>query len=143
MMFQILLHHFIRDIAAAPRAISDCPEVIAPIPLFKARKLRLQKTRSASLKAFDQIRQRQLRWILDVHMNVVTTYHARQYLNIFRIANLNQKITTSNFDVAFQNVIAILCTPNNMDGQTSNCVLERCRLSFIFRYFTQILAEAN
>ncbi len=123
MMFQILLHHFIGDIAAAPRAIADCPEVVAPVSLFQAWELRLQKTRRASFQAFDQIRNRQLRRIFDVHMNVVFRDYARQYANIFGVANLHQKVAASRLDVALQNVIAILRTPNNVDGQTSNCVM--------------------
>ncbi len=90
MMFQILLHHFIGDIAATPRAVADCPEMIAPVSLFQAWKLCLQKARSASLQAFDQIGKRQLRRIFDVHMNVVTADDTRQNTNIFGIANLNQ-----------------------------------------------------
>ncbi len=123
MMFQILLHHFIRDIAARPRAIADCPKVIAPISLFELWKLRLQQPRGASLQAFDQIRQSEFRRVFDVHVNVVFRYYTRHYLNIFRVANLHQKVSAANLNVAFQNVIAILCTPNNVDGQTSNCVM--------------------
>ncbi len=107
MMFQILLHHFIRDIAATPRAIADCPEVIAPVSLFQSWKLRLQKSRRASFQAFNQIRECQFRRVFDVHMNVVAADDTRQNTNIFGIANLNQKVAASNFNVAFQNVIAI------------------------------------
>jgi hypothetical protein len=58
-----------------------------------------------------------------VHMNVVFRDYARQYPNIFRVTDLHQQISTSNFYIAFQNVIAILCTPNNVDGQARNCVM--------------------
>ncbi len=101
MMFQIRLHHFIRDIAAAPRAIPDCPEVVAPVALFEFWKLRLQKARRASFQAFDQIRECQLWRIFDVHMNVVTADYARQNTNIFRVTDLHQQVPTSDFDVAF------------------------------------------
>ncbi len=107
MMLQILLHHFIRDIAATPRAISNCPKVVAPISLFQSWKLRLQKTRSASFQAFNQIRESEFRRIFDLHMNVVFADYARQYANIFRVTDLHQQITTSNFNIALQNVIAI------------------------------------
>ena len=45
MMFQILWHHFIRDIARPPRAVADCPKVVAPISLFEFWKRRLKKAR--------------------------------------------------------------------------------------------------
>jgi hypothetical protein len=58
-----------------------------------------------------------------VHMNVVFRDYARQDANIFRVTDLHQQVSTSDFNIALQNVIAIFRTPNNVDGQPSNCVM--------------------
>ena len=142
-MFQILLYHFIGDIAARPRAVSDCPEVIAPVSLLQLWKFRLQKTRRATFKPFDQIRERKFRRIFDVHMNVVFADYARKYSHIFRIANLHQQISTTSFYIAFQNVIAIFCTPNNMCGQSRNRVMTVPIFFHLPQFSHEILAEAN
>ncbi len=123
MMFQRFLHHFIRDIAATPRAVSDCPKMIAPIAFFQLWKFCLQQPRRATFQAFNQIRQSKFWRIFDVHMNVVFADYTRQNPNIFRVANLNQQISTARFYIAFQNVIAIFSTPNKMHGQPRNRVM--------------------
>ena len=119
MMFQILLHHFIGDIAATPHALSNRPEMIAPVSLFKLWKFSLQQTRRATFQAFDQIRQRYFRRIFDVHMNVVFADYAFQYPYVFGIADLNQQVATSRFDVALKDVVTILCYPDNMRSQSA------------------------
>ncbi len=100
MMLQILLHHFIGDIAATPRAVADCPEMVSPVSLFEFWKLCLQKARRASLQAFDQIRQSEFRRVFDVHMNVIFRDDTRQYPNIFGVADLHQQVPTADFNVA-------------------------------------------
>ena len=120
MMFQILLHHFIGDVARTPRAISDCPKVVAPISLLQIWKLRLEQARRATFESFDQIRQSQLRRVFNVHMNMIFAHHARQNSDIFRVANLHEQVSTAHLYIAFQNVIAIFRTPNNMCGQPRN-----------------------
>ena len=123
MMFQILFDHFVRDVARRPRAVSDCPKMIAPISLFQIWKFRLKQPRCATFQTLYQIRQSHLRRIFDVHMNVVFTDHARQNTDIFGIANLHEQITTSNFYIAFKDVIAIFCSPNKMNRQSRDCVM--------------------
>ena len=142
-MFQILFDHFIGDIASRPCAVSDCPKMIAPVSLFQIRKFRLKQSRGATFKSFYQIRKRKFRRIFDVHMNVVFAYHARQYSHIFRVANLREQITATNFYIAFKHVIAIFCCPNQMDGQSRNCVMSVPVLFHLPQFSHEILAEAN
>ena len=51
------------------------------------------------------------------------SYYARQDADIFGIANLRQQIAATHLYIAFQNVIAVLCCPNQMDGQSRNSVM--------------------
>ncbi len=123
MMFQILFDHFIGDFARRPGAISDCPKMIAPISLLQTWKLRLKKARGATFQTFDQIRKSYFGCVFDVHMNVVFRDYTAQDTNIFRVANLDEQITTANLYVPFKDVVAILCCPNQVNGQPRNCVM--------------------
>ena len=118
-MLKILLHRFFRDIATAPRAVSGRPEVIAPISFGQMRKLLLQPPRRTTFQSLEQICQSQARRIFDVHMNVVFADYAFQYPYVFGIADLNQQVATSRFDVALKDVVTILCYPDNMRSQSA------------------------
>jgi hypothetical protein len=142
-MFQILLHHFIGDIAATPHALSNRPEMIAPVSLFKLWKFSLQQTRRATFQAFDQIRESQFRRVFDVHMHVVFADDTRQNANILGITNLNEQISTTSFYIAFKDVIAILCTPNKMCGQARNRMVTVPIIFHLPPFSHEILAEAN
>ena len=123
MILQIFLHHFLRDIAGAPRAISDRPEMVPPVAFFQFWKLRLEQSRRATFQALDQIRQRQFRRILDVHMNMIFADHARQDSDIFRVADLHQQSSATRLYIAFQNMIAILRAPHDVCRQARQRVM--------------------
>lgn len=118
MMLKILLNHFVRDISGTPRAVTSCPKVPPPISLLQMRKLLLQPARRTTFEPLDQIRQRQFRSVFNVHMNMVFAHNAFENSDIFRIANLNQQVAASNFDVALQNVVTVLCDSHNIRGQS-------------------------
>ncbi len=90
MMLKILLNNFIRDIAATPRAIADCPEVSSPIALRQVKILLLQYGRGTTFQAFDQLRECYFRRIFDVHMNMIFRDDTFQDSHIFRVADLAQ-----------------------------------------------------
>ena len=117
MMFQILLHHFIRDVARTPCAVPDCPQMIAPISLFQLWKARLQKTRRAAFEPLNQLRDCHPGRIFEVHMNVIFRDHARQDSHILSIANLHEQITTAHFYIALQNMVTIFRAPHYMHRQ--------------------------
>ena len=143
MMFQIVFDHFIRDIARPPRAVSDCPKVIAPISLFQIWKFRLKQPRRATCQTLNRIRKCQLRRILNVHLNVVFGNYARQNANIFSIADLHEQIAASHLYITFQNVIAIFGCPHQMDGQSRNCLMSVSVVFHLPQFSHEILAEAN
>ena len=114
MMLKILLHRFFRDVACAPCAVPDCPEVSAPVPLAQRGELLLEQPRCPPFEAFHQVRER-LRWrILDMHVDMIFADHSFQDADIFGVADLHQQLSTSNFEVALQNVVAVLGTPHDM-----------------------------
>ncbi len=113
-MLKVLLHRFFCDVARAPRTVPDCPEVSAPIPLAQGGKLLLQQARCSSLHPLDQIRECLRRRVLDVHMDVIFAHHTLQDAHIFSVADLHQHVSTSNFQVALQNMVTILRTPHDV-----------------------------
>lgn len=117
-MLKILLHRFFRDIARAPCAVPDGPEVSAPIPLAQSGKLLLEQSRCPTLEAFHQLRERLRRRILDVHMDMIFAHHALKYPHIFGVADLHQHVSAANFEVALQNMLTILRTPYDVRRQS-------------------------
>ena len=114
MMLKILLNNFIRDIAATPRAIADCPEVSSPIALRQVKILLLQYGRGTTFQAFDQLRECYFRRIFDMHMNMILLTTPVRIRTSSAVANLHQQLTTSHFYIALQNVRAIFCCPHQM-----------------------------
>ncbi len=118
MMLKILLHRFFRDVARAPCTVPDGPEVPPPISLAQRGKLLLEQPRCPPFEAFHQLRERLRRRIFDVHVNMIFADHAFQDADIFAVADLHQQLSTSNFEVALQNVVAILGTPYDVRRQS-------------------------
>jgi hypothetical protein len=49
-----------------------------------------------------------------VHMDVIFAHHTLQDAHIFSVADLHQHVSTSNFQVALQNMVTILRTPHDV-----------------------------
>ena len=54
-MFKVLLDHFFRDVARAPYAVADGPEVPPPVLLPQLRELLLEDARCPPLEPLDQL----------------------------------------------------------------------------------------
>ena len=121
-MLQILLHNFIRDIACAPGSVPDCPEMPPPIPLAQLRVLLLQQSRRAPLHPLDQIRHRLRRPVLDMHVDMVFAHNAFEYPHIFGVADLQEQVSTPNFDIAYKHGVAILRHPNDVCLKASDAM---------------------
>ena len=122
MMLQIFLHHFLGNVAGAPRSVADCPEVPAPIPLAQVRVFLLQHPRCPPLKPFHQVRQRLRRRILNVHMDVIFTHHAFEDPHVFGVTDLHEQVATAQFNVTFKDVVAVLGHPHDMGRQAGEGV---------------------
>ena len=89
MMIQILLNHCICNDSCVLNAIAYCPEMTSPVLLSQNRKLILQQSGASPFQPFYQITNTQVRWILDMHVNVIFTYRSFQDMHILTIAYLN------------------------------------------------------
>jgi len=58
-----------------------------------------------------------------VHVDMVFAHHAFEYLHVLGVTDLNEQVTTPDFDVARQHVIAILGHPDQMCGQSGDGVV--------------------
>jgi len=116
-MLKIFLHRLFGDVARAPRAISDGPEVSAPVPLAQRRILFLQPATRAPLKSLDQVRERLRRRVLDVHVDVVFADHPFENPHVLGVADLHEQVPAAQLDVALQHVVAILCDPDDVGRQ--------------------------
>ena len=122
MMLQILLYRFLRNVARAPCTVPDCPEVPAPVPLAQRRVLFLQPATGAPLHPLDQVRQRLRRRVLDVHVDMIFADYSFKYPHIFGVADLQEQVSTSDFDVTFKHVITVLRHPDDVRRQTCDRV---------------------
>ena len=111
-VLKVFLHHFIRYVAGAPNAITNCPKVPAPISLRKFWVFFLQPAGRSTLQAFNYIANVQ-RWpVFYMDMHMVFAHHTTKYLDILRITNLLDKLTASLLNITLQNFIPIFCNPN-------------------------------
>lgn len=111
MVLKIFLHHLVADVARAPRAVPDGPEVTPPVPLAQRRILLLKSPTAPPLEPLDEVGERSLRRVLDVHVDVVFAHHALEYPHILGIADLHEQVAAPHLDVTRQDGVAILCHP--------------------------------
>ncbi len=111
-MLKILLHRFFRDVAGAPRAVPNGPEVPPPVLLPQVGVHLLEQPRRAPLHPLDQIGHGLRRRVLDVHVDMIFADHAFEYPHILGIADLHQQIAAPHFDVAHEHMLAVLRHPH-------------------------------
>ena len=117
MMLKVFLHHFFADVARAPRAIADGPEVSAPVPLAQRRIFFLQAAARAPFEPLDEVGERLRWWVLDVHMHMVFADHAFENAHVLGVADLHEQVPTAHLDVAFQHMVAVLRDPDHVRRQ--------------------------
>ena len=113
-VFQVLLHHFFREVARAPGSVANCPEMLAPVPAFEFRILELEYSGGPPFEAFDQVTDGFRRWILNVHVYVIFADYTFENLDVFGITDLDDQFTAAHFDVALQDVVTILGYPDQV-----------------------------
>ena len=118
MSFDVLLDHLFRDIARAPCTESHCPEVIPPVALFELWELVLKESRRSPLQMLHHLTDRELGRILDVHVHMIDADCPFQDHDILRIAGLDEQFPATCLHIAFQNVVAVFCHPDEVNGET-------------------------
>ncbi len=122
MVFQVLLHHFVRYHTSAPDSISNGPEMPPPILFPQTGVLLLQNIRCPTLQLFDQFTHAKRRRVFHVHVNMVRTHHALQYVHILAIADLHQQVPTPSFYVAGQHLVPIFRHPHYVARQVAHAM---------------------
>ena len=121
-MLKIFLHRLFRDVARAPRAVSYCPEVTAPISLAQGRVLFLKPAARPPLHPLDQVTERLRRRVLDVHMDVVFAHHAFEDAHVLGVADLHEQVPASHLDVTCEHFVAVLRDPDDVRRQSRDSV---------------------
>ena len=121
-MLQVFLHRLLRDVARAPRAVPDGPEVFTPVPSAQRRVFFLQPPTRSPLHPLDEVGERCPGRVLDVHVDVVFAHHALEYPHVLGVAYLDEQVATSHLDVAFEHVVAVLRDPHDVRRQPRRSV---------------------
>lgn len=121
-MFQILCNQFIGDVAAAPCAVANRPEVLAPISPSQLPELLLQASRCPPFEPLDDFAHRLRGRVLNQHMDVIFTDHPLENPDVFRIANLHDQVVAALLDLSLQDWVAVLRHPDQVDSQACNRV---------------------
>ena len=121
-MLQILRHHLVCNIAAAPSSISYCPEVLAPVLPPQFWEFFLQSPRCSPFQPLHHIAY-QLRWrVLNQHMHMILAHYTFQYSDVFCIAYLHDQVSTALLDLPLQDGVAVLRHPDQMNTQARDGV---------------------
>ncbi len=107
MVFKIILHHLVRDIARTPNTVPDVPKVTAPVSFAQFGKFFLKTTGGLALETFYNIAQLLRRTVFNMYVHMDLAYRSLKDTNIFRITNLLDKIATPYLDIAHQNMETI------------------------------------
>ena len=114
LLINILLNHFVGDIARADCQISSGPKMSAPELLAQMRKLRQQNPRAYAFQPLHNLAY-VLRWtIRDEHVNMVAGYLTRDNFNLMLNHNLPQDIPGANCHLTRQYPLAVFGNPNNV-----------------------------
>lgn len=116
-MLKVFLHHLLADVARAPRAVPNGPEVPPPVLLPQRRVLLLEQPAGSPLEPLNQVGEPRLGRVLDVHVDVVFADHTFEYPHVLDIADLHKQIPAPYLDVAHEYVVPVLSDPNNVRRQ--------------------------
>ena len=112
MMFKILLHDLISNVACTPNTITNSPKMPTPITSTQLWIFCLKASRCSTFQAFDNITNILRRTVFDVNMYMIFAYNTFKNSYIFRIANLFNKISATFLNVAFKSMVTIFCNSN-------------------------------
>ena len=118
MVIKIKGKHIFRDMTSTPTTIADTPKMTVPVTAFEFGKFLHEHTRTTTFQTTNNIADAQTGRV--TQMDMVFTYNAFDDLNIQRITYLTQYIATTQLYVALQDVVTILCNPNQVDLKAVN-----------------------
>ncbi len=119
-MFDVLIDHLFGDVSRAPCPIANGPEVPAPVALLEVREFILKMMRCSAFEALHDAGYGKTRRIFDVHVDVVAPHGSFENADVFTITHLDEELPASFLHFSREDVVTVLCDPDQMDGQSSD-----------------------
>ncbi len=117
-MFKIFFNYFICYISCAPNSVTNYPKMSPPLSFISLWEFLLKTTRSSAFRSLYNIADVFRRLVFYVHVYMILAYYSCKNLDILRITNLLDQVSTSYLNISFENMISICCNPYYMCGQS-------------------------
>ena len=122
MVRDVLIDHFLRDIARAPCTITYGPKVPSPVTLLQMRELVLKEAGCSAFESLHDVGDGEFGRILHVHVNVIGAHCTLEYTDVFTVADLYEKLSATLLHVPCEHVVAVFGYPDDVDGHPSERV---------------------
>src|SRR3984893_143709 len=130
MILEILKYRLVCDVAAGSAEVAPRPEMATPVTFAKFWELHLNAMRRAPFDTSNDVADRDMRWYLDEHVDMLFGQNARDDLYPQFLADLPNDGSYPLAQCSFQNLIAIFGNPDDVvamvkNGVTSGCIAHR------------------
>src|ERR1700719_2775911 len=122
MILEILKYSLVCDVAAGSAEVASRPEMATPVTFAKFWELHLNAMRRAPFDTANEVADRDMRWYLDEHVDMLFGQNARDDLYPQFLANLPNDGSYPLAQCSFQNFIAILGDPDDVVAMVKNGV---------------------
>src|SRR6478672_8065441 len=126
MILEILKYSLVCDVAAGSAEVASRPEMAAPVTFAKFWELHLNAMRRAPFDTANEVADRDMRWYLDEHVDMLFGQNARDDLYPQFLADLPNDGTYPLAQCSFQNLIAIFGNPDDVVAMVKNGVTSGC-----------------
>src|SRR3984893_301097 len=133
MILEILKYRLVCDVAAGSAEVAPRPEMATPVTFAKFWELHLNAMRRAPFDTSNDVADRDMRWYLDEHMDMLFGQNARDDLYSQFLADLPNDGSYPLAQCSFQNLIAILGNPDDVVAMVKNGVASGCIAHRLFR----------
>src|SRR5450756_1643760 len=138
MILEILKYRLVCDVSAGRAEVAPRPEVAAPVTVAKFWELHLNAMRRAPFDTANEVADRDMRWYLDEHVDVLFGQNAGDDLDSQFLADQPDNRSYPLPQRAFQNLIAVFGDPDDVvamvkNGVTSGCIAHRLTETPILR----------
>ena len=113
-MVEIIPYHIVSNLTGRDTKISPRPKVSSPIALFYVRKFLKKLTGTSSFDSSHYLTWCRCRGCRHKNMDMIFTDNTSQNMNLKTLAGLSHKFSYAQGEIAVQQLIAILGSPNKM-----------------------------
>src|ERR1700716_2996273 len=143
MILEILKYSLVCDVVAGSAEVASRPEMATPVTFAKFWELHLNAMRRAPFDTANEVADRDMRWYLDEHVDMLFGQNARDDLYSQFLADLPNDGSYPLAQYSFQNLIAILGNPDDVvamvkNGVTSGCIVHRKTAKASLRLKTKV-----